>query len=339
MSVELTEALLSKAAGWEAMKRARAYLEQDQVLSSNWTPPLLKGVVQAGEVSFRAGLVIKGPIDVENICSCRESREWGTICAHSVAVGLHWVTNSSANVPPTGSAVKSQSDRAVSSPQLSGKSALAGRMPTAPSLRREASGEPAELFIIVPPNFEQAAARGKVMLVLEAKWSGGRCPLNALPKDRPFAFSGQDSAIIDRLEAIANGETPAMLQIDTKDFVSLLPALADHSNITIGKASPITVTKTPLKLPLRAALEANGEIVLALKDRAASPLLLGGEWVWQSHTLRPLGLPSSMADVFRAPVRVLRSQVPQFLSQHWPQLQASSGVEANFKLEDFTLEP
>ena len=87
MSLELTDALFSKAAGWEAMKRARAYLEQDQVLSSNWTEPILKGVVQAGEVSFRAGLVIKGPIDIENICSCRESREWGTICAHSVGVG------------------------------------------------------------------------------------------------------------------------------------------------------------------------------------------------------------------------------------------------------------
>ena len=34
MSVELTEALLSQAAGWDVMKRARAYLEQGQVLSS-----------------------------------------------------------------------------------------------------------------------------------------------------------------------------------------------------------------------------------------------------------------------------------------------------------------
>jgi len=31
--------------------------------------------------------------------------------------------------------------------------------------------------------------------------------------------------------------------------------------------------------------------------------------------------------------------VPQFLSQHWPQLQAAGGAEANFRLEDFTLEP
>src|SRR6476660_10303626 len=91
MSVELTEALLSKAAGWDVMKRARAYLEQDQVLSSYWAPPLLRGVVQAGEVSFRASMVIKNGVDIENLCTCREAREWGKICAHGVAVGLHWL--------------------------------------------------------------------------------------------------------------------------------------------------------------------------------------------------------------------------------------------------------
>src|SRR5262245_63339918 len=91
MPVELTEKLLSDAAGWEAMKRARTYLAQDQVLSSDWQPPLLRGVGQAGETTFRAGLVIHGPIDIENLCTCRDSREWGTICAHSVAVGLHWM--------------------------------------------------------------------------------------------------------------------------------------------------------------------------------------------------------------------------------------------------------
>ena len=41
MPVELTEALLSTAAGWDVMKRARAYLEQGEVVSSNWAPPLL----------------------------------------------------------------------------------------------------------------------------------------------------------------------------------------------------------------------------------------------------------------------------------------------------------
>jgi superfamily II DNA or RNA helicase len=327
MSVELTEALFSKAAGWEAMKHARAYLEQDQVVSSNWSSPVLKGVVNTGEVSFRAGLVIKGPIDIENICSCRESREWGTICAHSVAVGLHWLRSRNGEAASSPARAKSVASVPVPPPRKTS------------GLLRDANGEPAELFLILPPNFEQAAARGKVMLVLEAKWSGGRCPLNALPKLRPFAFSEQDSKLIDELEALSNGETPAMLQIETKDFVSLLPTLADHPNITLGKSNAVTVSKSPLKLPLRATLEANGEIFLTMKDKTAAPVQLGNGWAWRECTIQPLGIPPTIGDVFHGPVRVTRTQVPQFLSQHWPQLQAAGGVEANFKLEDFTLEP
>jgi hypothetical protein len=74
MSVELTEALLRDAAGWDVMKRARAYIEQDQVLSSHWSPPLLRGVVQGGEMSFRPSMVIKSGVGIENLCnfaSCR----------------------------------------------------------------------------------------------------------------------------------------------------------------------------------------------------------------------------------------------------------------------------
>ena len=129
------------------------------------------------------------------------------------------------------------------------------------------------------------------MLVLEAKWGGGRCPLNALPKGRAFAFSPQDDAIIEQLETLTNGETPALLQLETKDFAALIPLLVDHANITLGKSSAVTVTRTPLKLPLRATLEANGEITLALKDKPAA-LAMAGDWVWQNPILaaaRPAG--------------------------------------------------
>ena len=306
------------------MKRARAYLEQGQVLSSYWAPPLLRGVVQAGELSFRAAMVIKTSIDIENLCTCRDAREWGKICAHGVAVGLHWLQAQKAEAAPV--------------PVRAPAAAAASTGRKASALRRDVAGEPAQLCIILPPNFDQAIARGKVMLVLDAKWSGGRCPLNALPKERLFAFPPQDAAFLDQIETLADGETPAVLQLETKDFASLLPALAGHPNITLGKASAVTVTKTPFQLPLRATLEANGEIVLALRDKAVA-LARVGEWVWQNHTLQPFGLPSAGGDVFRAPVRVPRAQVPQFLSRHWPQLQAAGGTEANFKLEDFTLEP
>lgn len=318
MSIELTEKLLSDAAGWDVMKFARASVAQGHVISSHWAPPLLRGVVQAGPVSIRASMVIKSGSDIDNLCTCREAREWGKICSHSVAVGLHWLN---------------AQKKEVAAPTL------ATKIPAkkAPSLLRAAEGEPAELFFILPPNFDQAAARGKVMLVIEAKWGGGRCPLNALPKGRPFAFSPRDNAILDAMEKWTEGETPAVLQLETKDFATLLPALVGHPNITLGKSNEVTVMNQPFALPLRATLEANGEITVTLKGRTAA-LAMVGDWVWQNATLQPLSLPLAMKDILRGPVRVPRMQVPAFLSQ-WPQLQAAGEVDANFKLEDFTLKP
>src|SRR5205823_6275181 len=154
-------------------------------------------------------------------------------------------------------------------------------------------------------------------------------------KGRSYAFSSQENALIDRIEALASAQTPAFLQLDTKDFATLLPALVDNPNITFGKSSEATVVNTPLKLPLRATLEPNGEIVLSLKNKLPE-LVMIGDWVCQNGTFLPLSLPPEAKDIFRSPVRVPRSQVPQFLGQRWPQLQAAGGVEANFKLEDFT---
>ena len=96
------------------------------------------------------------------------------------------------------------------------------------------------------------------MLVLEAKWSGGRCPLNALPKGpRRLPSRRRTTRSLSSLETLTNGETPALLQMEAKDFAALLPLLADHPNITLGKASAVTVTQTPLKLA--AARHAGGE--------------------------------------------------------------------------------
>ena len=326
MSIELTEALLAQAAGWDVMKRARAYLAQGQVVSSYWAPPLLRGVVQSEGMTFRGSLVINNSVDIDNLCNCREAREWGKICAHGVAVGLHWIV---AQKGDTASApTKSNTPNPAAKVSVKKKSALT----------RVADGEKVELFIILPPNFDHAIARGKIMLVLEAKWAGGRVPLNALPKGRAFAFSAQDNAIIEQLEALTNGETPALMQLDAKDFIPLVPLLAGQENTTLGKSVAVTISKTPLPLPLRATLETNGEIVLSLKEKSFA-LTLIGDWVWRNNSLQPLGLSPELKDVFRAPVRVTRAQVPQFLSQQWPQLSAAGGVEANFKLEDFTLEP
>ncbi len=87
-SIQITERFLIDTGGWQAFKYAKALVQMGRVISFNYSPPILRGLVREGETEYRAGLKIQSYTDVENLCSCRDSRAWGTICAHSLALGL-----------------------------------------------------------------------------------------------------------------------------------------------------------------------------------------------------------------------------------------------------------
>ncbi len=74
------------------MKAARELVQAGRVSSASYEPPLLQGEVREGQKRYRSGLRIRSALDLENICTCRESREWGKVCAHSLAVGLAYLT-------------------------------------------------------------------------------------------------------------------------------------------------------------------------------------------------------------------------------------------------------
>ena len=335
---ELTEAFFAKSAGWEAVKNARSLLAGGKVLSSNWTPPLLKGVVQEGTSSYRAGLVIKGPVDIDNLCTCRSAREAGLICAHSVAIGLHHLQRE--KPAPRGS------DTATPLPARLGARPVARELePQAgPRLRRAKAGEPAEaleITVILPPTLAASLARGKVMATFEGRWSGGRVPLSALPMNRPFRLSPADERVLDCAETIAGGETPGGLMLSLTELTQLLGALGEHPRLSAGRGQPIAVTTAAWRVPVEAKLETSGEILLGLPPNTTQPTLLAGEnlWAFRGTSFEPVGLPVQWRDIFKGPVRLPRQRVPLFLSQELVVLEAECEVDANFGVDEFTLEP
>jgi superfamily II DNA or RNA helicase len=307
------------------MKRARAHLAQDQVLSSHWAPPLLRGVVRAGGTSFRASMVIQNEIDIENLCTCRDARETGQICAHSVAVGLHWL------------AAQRQPAPEKSKPAQSGSNPHAVKIPPpGPCLRLDPQGEPCELRVILPPSLDRALQAGRIMLVFEASRDGGRSPLNTLDRDRSWAFSEQDQRLLEHIGRLTHGALPAMIQISTEQFAALLPGLADHPRITLGRSEPVSVSTTPLSVPLSATLESNGEILLEPLSKLSGVALAGG-WAYANHSFQPIPLAPSLLTALAGPTRIPRSQIPAFISTQWPAL--SPHARANFRVEDFELDP
>jgi len=319
--VELSDILLAKLAGWDAVKQARALLAAGRVLSSEWQPPDLRGVVQEGSTSYRAGLVIRSPSDADNLCTCRDARQRGLICAHSVAVGLHFLKGR--NAPP----VPKENVKAAPAKAPTLLRALAGQ-----------TGEDLELFLILPPNFAIAATRGKVMLYIEAKLRNGRVPLEALPLDTAFALDVHDAALLDGVEEINHGGKPTMLLLESQQLTEVLPRLVGHPRVTLGKTQPIEIVKDPLGLSVKAHLESNGEIVLFLVGPKPDGIIAGEvPWVFKRNILQPLGLSGELGELLRGPLRISRQSIPAFLNLDWPKL--AGNVEADFALDDFELEP
>ena len=86
--MELTEKFLVSLGGWPVFKEAKAIRDAGRISEASYESPLLKGRISEGGREFLTGLKIKNPVDIENLCPCRDSRQRGLICAHSIATAL-----------------------------------------------------------------------------------------------------------------------------------------------------------------------------------------------------------------------------------------------------------
>ena len=244
--IPITEKLLLNAGGWQAMKPARELLKSGRVSEAKYEPPLLSGYVREGAKNYRSGLRIKSAIDVENLCSCWESRSAGKICAHSVAVGLGYLN------PPAA---------VVAAPNEP-------TMPEAPAGPRFVAADSADaalttLHVILPPNFAGAWQKGQIMIVVEAEVSRNRTLVSALPKKNTFAVDGADLVLIEGLRAVPAIFESGMAILSRDAFLRLLLALQNHPRVTFGKATRATISSAALRPEL--LVESRGEGGIAVK--------------------------------------------------------------------------
>ena len=245
-AIPITEKLLLNAGGWQAMKPARELLKSGRVSEAKYEPPLLSGYVREGAKNYRSGLRIKSALDVENLCSCWESRSAGKICAHSVAVGLGYLN-------PPAAAVAAPVEPAI---------------PEAPAGPRfvaieTADATPATLHVILPPNFTGAWQKGQIMIVVEAEASRNRTLVSALPKKATFAADDADLVLIEGLRAVPAIFESGMATLSRDGFLRLLPALQNHPRVTFGKATPATISPVALRPEL--LVESRGDGGIAVK--------------------------------------------------------------------------
>ncbi|MDQ6655678.1 MAG: hypothetical protein M3Y80_07690, partial [Verrucomicrobiota bacterium] len=259
--IPITQKLLVTAGGWPVMKQAQQMQAAGRVLEAEYNPPVLSGMVREGARNLRSGLRIKSQTDVENLCTCRESREWGKICAHALAVGVQYLAPAPAAAPAAAATIAAPA-RTVTGPTFVELGAT-----TAPAIA---------LHFILPPNFESAWAKQQLMLVTEVELDGKRVTPTGLSPNETYACDTHDLAVLDLLRV------PAPMQMFSRaEFLRLLRSLQGHPRITFGRSGKVEVAPAPQRPRLSLARSEDDRVTLRIITAPGERLLGAGEKMWR----------------------------------------------------------
>lgn len=303
--MELTERLLNDAGGWQTLKQAKALHEIGRVLEASWEPPLLQGRVREGDKDYRSGLKILSKSNIENLCGCRQSRQYGAICAHSVAVGLE--------------ILKPRTKAPAPAPTPAAPAAPAFR----PAFSTDA-GDPVKLHVVLPPNMATAWQKNGVTVGFEIEINGRRSLLTTLDKSRTYQCSPEEVRTIEALRRMTGGELAGMVSLPREKFLDLLEALQGHPRVTFGKSTLVVVEQDPLRPHLDISRKTDGSLRLhAVLPSGAQPLLgTSRVWVLQERTFRAVapGLPVPYTDLLTREVVLPAEHADSFVSRELPGL-------------------
>jgi superfamily II DNA or RNA helicase len=327
-AIPITEKLLLNAGGWQAMKPARELLKSGRVSEAKYEPPLLSGYVREGAKNYRSGLRIKSALDVENLCSCWQSRSAGKICAHSVAVGLGYLN------PPAAAAT----------------APIEPATPEAPAGPRfvaieSANAALATLHVILPPNFPGSWQRGQIMIVVEAEVSRNRTLVSALPKSKTFAAEEADLVLVEALRGVPAIFESGMATLSRDGFLRLLPALQNHPRVTFGKATGVTISSAAVRpelvvesrddggIAVKANLQGKGSGIDHEHEHEENALLLWNAteaWMLRNNEFVRYGegLPAGSTHLIERPLLLEGDRALHFLAFDLPRLRGAFDVRA-----------
>ena len=326
--IPLTERLLMDAGGWQAAKLARALVEAGRVVSAAYHAPVLNGIVREGELELRAGLKISSKSDIENLCSCRESRQWGTICAHSLALGFAVLAHKTA----PGSDMASRHATPVAPPPV--PAPAQGPHFTLAGDQGSRGPDFVSFNVVLPPQFMAAWERGNLTVGVEAEREGRRVLLNALDKQRTYRCSEADLRLIATLGQLNPGPATGMLALSREHGLLLLEGLRGHPRIAFGRGAAVHVSAQAVKPRLEVKADAQGRVALHVQWEADTRLLRAGQgsaWSLKGAVFAPVapGLPAAYADLLSRDIMLPPEQAAPFLATELPALRAYFDITGN----------
>ena len=335
--MELTEKYFMEMAGWKAMKEARALISSRKVLSASWKPPILRGTVQAGGKAYSSGFVINNPKDIENLCRCRESQEWGTLCHHSVAVALEVIRKKefeSGNLAQKNKKILPQSRSKTNPPQNETK-----QEPKKLLNRTENSseGDPLSLEIVLPPNWLKQAEANKSIIIsfFATRFTPEklRLPLGSIDTEANYYLDELDSILLGELESLEPEKLPSHLPVPPNLFFEWMSLIPGHQNVSTAHGQEVHIDPRPWIPNCKLSLMPDGSLTLTLSKNSKSknPVILMGPppWVYVDESLRPISPAASQWDWNKEQHFITRGKISDFFNSQWPRLEETGQVESN----------
>ena len=328
--IPITEKFLIDTGGWQALRHAKALLEMGRVVSFNHTPPVLRGLVREGEIEYRAGLKIRSYTDVENLCSCRDSREWGSICAHSLALGLALIQPKPVPAKPAPVPVSSrlpilvaEGDDCSGVGASGGDHALADRLPDWHWI---------ELHIVLAPNLEISWDRDQVIVGFEVVRKDNRTLASALDPKQTYRCTKIDRDVLELAREFVGGKLPGMTILSRDQFLKLAGVLISHPRITLARKTSVSVSGERVLPKLVTEKLADGRLKISADTSSIhGNWLVGSEcaWLWSELRLCPVspGLPVAYLPVLRGPIVLPAEHGLNFLQRELP------GLSSFFRLD------
>jgi superfamily II DNA or RNA helicase len=321
--IQITERFLIDTGGWQALKHAKALVQMGRVVSFNYSPPVLRGLVREGETEFRAGLKILSRSDVENLCSCRESREWGTICAHSLALGVALIQSETAPVKPAEALIRLPLPVLVAETDSGSGN---GESEPGRGVAAESSNQlRIELDIVLTPNLEASWDKNQIVVGFEVLRKGSRVLASALDPSQVYRCSKVDREALEFARELAGGKLPGMTILNRDQFLQLAGTLIEHPRVTLARKTLIAISGERLLPRLATEMLPDGRWKISTDSSSLPGAWFVGSssaWHWSELRLRRIspGLPAAYLPVLRDPITLSAEQGLNFVQRELPGL-------------------
>ncbi len=309
----INEKLLARSAGWEAMKRARQYLASGAVLEAAWRDSKALGKIQAGGQIYQAGLHFESELDIDNQCPCRDSRQSGLLCAHSVAVALGTlfpdeVSSSPKNRQPKG---EPEAESAGNVPRVTQETKSSG-----PWFRHDDQAKNSlSIRFLLSPNSLAQWLPAELSLMLEVLRDGEAFPIMAMDRNKAYRISERDQELMLWLQQDQQCVLGPVWRVNSSTFSTLLEKLGSGSCVMLGRKQTIPIDEEVWFPPMEVDLTSSGELRLSLACVRPPQGFFPGQpsYVFLGDCLKPVGIPGDWLSLLQQPLEIKREEVPATL--------------------------